>query len=709
MNLRYNFGNYVLDVEGRQVSLGGRTLSLTPKAFDLLVLLAESQGRVISRDELIQELWSEEFVEEANLSFQMSALRRALGDEGAKYIETVPKHGYRFNCPVFSAASNEAVEFSGSRPLRRRNLVPVASLALIGLAGAITWVSLRGKSHSSTDGRNASIRPLTSYPGNVVQPTLSPEGTQVAFSWDGPDQDNYDIYVKLVGPGEPMRLTTNAAADLHPAWSPDGQYIAFLRYSREDTASIFLIPALGGAERKLVDVNTLPFRPRGGSRNLSWSSNGKYLALGCGTDRDIGSSIWAIDVSTGERRRLTAVPENENDYSPVFARDDGWVAFIRGPRPNLADIYIQRLTNALRPRGEAIRISFDVAMIFGLARIPEENKLIYSMAPRLGFPLLRAVSIGAQGGGHAPSPVDLRLGDGVTALSIARGRRMVYGRTVADSNIWTMQVSRHRASIPKRLIASTFSDHAPDYSPDGERLAFASTRSGSEEIWIAEADGSRPSQLTNRHGPQTSNPRWSADGKKILFNSWNRMQSDLWLVTVRDGQVQLLTSDPGNDVEPRWSRDGKWIYFSSDKSGRYEIYRMPANGGTAVRMTRDGGINATESADGLLLYYAKTPHSPTAIWRLPVAGGKEEKVIDGLSYSLNFAVADKGIYFISVGDRETKTALEFFDFNTAKQKRLRGLDEPWFYGMAMSPQQDVICYSIVDHTGSNLMLVDGMN
>ena len=270
-----------------------------------------------------------------------------------------------------------------------------------------------------------------------------------------------------------------------------------------------------------------------------------------------------------------------------------------------------------------------------------------------------------------------------------------------------MQVSGNRASIPKRLIASTFSDYAPEYSPDGKRLAFASTRSGSEEIWIAEADGSRPWQLTNRRGPQTSNPRWSADGKRILFNSWNPLHSDLWLVTLGDGQVQRLTSDPGNEVEPRWSRDGKWIYFSSDKSGTYEIYRMPANGGMAVRVTSDGGINATESADGLLLYYAKTPHSPGAIWRVPIAGGKEEKVVDGLSYSLNFALRDMGIYFISVGDRETKTALEFFDFKTARRKRLRGLDKPWSYGMAMSPQQDVICYSITDQAGSNLMLVDG--
>src|SRR3954468_7160629 len=196
MNSRYSFGSYVLDVQARQVSRGGERLSLARKAFDLLVLLAGSQGRAISREELMRELWSEEFVEEANLSFQMSTLRKALGEEGAKYIETVPKHGYRFHGAVFAAPSQEAAESSGSRPVRRRKLVPVAVLALIGLAGAVVWVSLRSRSHGSINGRNATIRPLTSYPGYVVFPTLSPDGSQVAFSWNGPEEDNYDIYVK---------------------------------------------------------------------------------------------------------------------------------------------------------------------------------------------------------------------------------------------------------------------------------------------------------------------------------------------------------------------------------------------------------------------------------------------------------------------------------------------------------------------------------
>jgi Tol biopolymer transport system component/DNA-binding winged helix-turn-helix (wHTH) protein len=707
LSARYRFGSYELDVEGRQVSRRGETLSLTPKTFDLLLALAEGQGRAMSRDELIRVLWSEAFVEEANLSFQISALRKALGDEGANYIETVPKHGYRFTCPLVRAEAPQAVPLPDRRRSPRRIFVAIAlALSLIGVTWGITWLSLH-RTLKQAERREASILPLTFYPGYEQQPSLSPDGSQFAFSWNGPNEDNYDIYVKLVGPGEPVRLTMDPASDQHPAWSPDGRYIAFLRFRGGTTASILLIPALGGAERKVADVKTMGFSPRG-TRNLSWSASGEYLALGCLSDQNESASIWAIAVDTGERRRLTTTPPKFEDYSPVFSADDRSIAFIRAPRQNLANVYVQQLSKALTAVGEPRRVTFDGAIIQGLAWMPTQGKLIYSIARRFGFARLRVIDVRSRGFSRGREMIEPPFGEGATALSVSPGGRLVYARQFRDSNIWKVQVSGERTSMPTRILASTFDDHAPDYSADGKRIAFASTRSGFEEIWTAEVDGSRPLQLTNLRAPQTSNPRWSADGRKILFNSWDQRQSDLWTVSVSDGTLQRLTNDPENENESRWSRSGKWIYYSSDKSGRYEIYKMPAEGGAGVPVTREGGINPNESHDGLLLYYAKTLSSPNEIWRVRVTGGKEERVVDGLSNSLNFALADKGIYFLSVGVREAETALEFYEFKTGKRKGLRAVGKPWFYGMAMSPQQNSICYSIVDHAGSNLMLVDGM-
>ena len=96
----YEFGNYALDTSKRLVTHDGEVLALPPKSFELLSLLLVSGGRALSKTELMQALWPGSFVEEANLSSQVSALRKTLGEDGAKWIETLPRHGYRFNAVV---------------------------------------------------------------------------------------------------------------------------------------------------------------------------------------------------------------------------------------------------------------------------------------------------------------------------------------------------------------------------------------------------------------------------------------------------------------------------------------------------------------------------------------------------------------------------------------------------------------------------------
>jgi hypothetical protein len=133
---------------------------------------------------------------------------------------------------------------------------------------------------------------------------------------------------------------------------------------------------------------------------------------------------------------------------------------------------------------------------------------------------------------------------------------------------------------------------------------------------------------------------------------------------------------------------------------------MPATGGEPVQITRQGGHTATESPDRRYLYYAKYEASPSAIWRVPVNGGKEEPVVDGLSYSLNFVVANRGIYFVSRSGPRDQTSLDFFQYATGKRSTLFRIGKPFWWGMALSPDEKSLLYAVVDSAGSNLMLVD---
>ena len=319
----YEFGSYRLDLAGRVLTRNGRAVALAPKTFELLLLMVQSPGRAFSKQELMHALWPETFVEEANLSFQISVLRKALGEDGAGLVETVPKHGYRFSADVRATAPSDkpwAAPLSGAKnepsPVMlkrstRKVWLAGATIAAALLAVAAFLTLVRGPRTAVLRTSPALAVPLTAYPGDERAPSLSPDGSRVAFAWNGPTQDNYDIYVKLAGPGEPHRLTTSSARDESPAWSPDGRFIAFIRFMPpNEAADLVVIPALGGAERTISTIFPVPIPPSVRPiSNLSWTPDGRWLAFGGATSPNGSRGIWLISVDSSEQRRLTEVRE----------------------------------------------------------------------------------------------------------------------------------------------------------------------------------------------------------------------------------------------------------------------------------------------------------------------------------------------------------------------------------------------------------------
>jgi Tol biopolymer transport system component/DNA-binding winged helix-turn-helix (wHTH) protein len=710
----YKFGSYSLDMSSRILTRSGEVVTLAPKTFDLLAALVKSNGRLLSKSELMVSLWPDTFVEEANLSFQISALRKALGEDGVEWIETVPKHGYRFTATVNQEQLKQLV---GPSPKdnrvalwKKRWYLPAAALPLaITLIGVFLGRTALRPSREP-EGSSPAV-PLTAYPGYEVGPSLSPDGSQVAFSWNGPTGDNFDIYVKLVGPGRPLRLTTNPAWDDNPAWSPDGRLIAFQRFNSIVSADVFVIPALGGAERKIATMSV-----RGAAQlfhnwklppNLTWTPDAKWIAFGGRISDDETPGIWLVAADGTEKRRLTQVTGHEfGDWAPAFSPDGRNLAFIRERSLSASAVYVLPLSSAFTPAGAPARVTRESAAMQGLAWTPDGSGLVYSSGGHLGLSRMQRITIAAKRGKPADQSQPLSFGERATGVTISKSGRLVYSAQFRDTNLWKLVLDGQNLPGTGPLAASMFDEHTPAYSPDGKRLAFASTRSGAEEIWISDADGSNPMQMTSMGGPQCANPRWSPDGRTILFNSRREGSADLYLLQPDTGELRRITDDPAEEVEPRWSRDGHTIYFGSNRTGRFEVWKMSASGGAAVRITRQGGLTATESPDGRFLYYAKHEGMPTSIWRVPVGGGEETSIVDGLSYALNFVVADRGLYFLAAGDAPNKTSIDFFEYASGKRTTLLNLGKPYWWGMALSPDQKSLLYSVVDSAGSNLMLVD---
>jgi Tol biopolymer transport system component len=584
----------------------------------------------------------------------------------------------------------------------RRGGPPIAAIAVgvaaLLLAGVGVWLVTRKTSAPALSSMQRPV-PLTSYQGHEDQPSFSPDGSQVVFTWDGDKQDNFDLYVKVVGPGAPLRLTTDPGIDFSPRWSPDGRTIAFARSSGEETR-IMLIPALGGPERTVARLKTVRFYPG----MMAWSPDSKSLVI-AGRTADSSSGLRALALDSGEIHPLTQPTlgtfELAGDFSPAFSPDAKSIAFDRVTGMNLAEIFVLNLSSTLEPIGEPRRLPTASTFARDPVWLAGGREIVYASGLGLRSNIYRM----AMDGSSASRLIEA-LGDGVAnpSLSLSSGR-LAYSRYVLNSNLWRLDL-QSRGRAPEQLIASTTREAAPQYSPDGKRIVFYSNRTGTNQIWVSDADGTRAAQLTSMTGNITGTPRWSPDGRQISFDSNSGGDWQIYVMDADGGQPKALTSDKhNNNYASSWSRDGKWVYFT--KSVDHEqIWKVPPQGGEAVQVTRDGGSSPMESPDGRTLFFVKQVRGNRgALWRMPVAGGDATQVLPTV-FRYNFAVTSGGVYYTPFPEGDRPASIEYLDFATGKVTAIHAMTKPVDLGLAISPDGRYLLFAQNDLSGSDLMLLE---
>jgi Tol biopolymer transport system component len=464
-----------------------------------------------------------------------------------------------------------------------------------------------------------------------------------------------------------------------------------------DHFEIWIVPALGGSERKLGESALCD--------GHSWSPDGKFLALVDGIAPQSSYGIFFLSVETGDKQRVTSPPAGySEDAGPRFSPDGKILAFARYHSTLSSELYLLPLAAGGRPRGEPRRLTFEDRQVWSFDWTADGRRIVYSSGLSGSASLW---TIPASGG--TPEPLAL-AGQNAWYLSVARiGNRLVYQRYVWDSNIWRIPgpKSSDRKSSQSRLIASTQVDEEPQYSPDGKKIVFTSSRSGSYEIWVCDGEGRNPVQLTSSNGPQLGSPRWSPDSHWIAFDSPKAGNSDIYVISADGGPTRRLTSGPSNNVRPSWSRDGRWIYFGSNRGGPSQIWKELAAGGTVAQVTKSGGEEAFESADGQIVYWAK--RGVPGIWRVPAKGGEETLALDATAESL-WALTDQGILFFDPKN-QIGAALKFYSFAAGKTTLLRQFPKDTSIDMlsttlTVSPDGHWVPYTQFDQAGSDLMLVE---
>ncbi|MCL4850093.1 MAG: serine/threonine-protein kinase [Bryobacteraceae bacterium] len=588
----------------------------------------------------------------------------------------------------------------GSRSLRGRSRLPLLIVSVAAMIALASWY-FNSRSSARTEPVALKATPLTAYPGNESQPSFSPDGSQVAFTWNSETEENWDIYVKVVEAGAPLRLTSSPATDFSPAWSPDGRQIIFLR-QESDSAAFYLIPPLGGLERKLADAS--PQRTGVDAPYASWSPDSNTVALVDKTAQQEPMSIFLHNIETGERRKLTNPPDKTyGDSSPQFSADGRMLAFVRTGALAVQDIYVVPVAG-----GEPERLTFDNRRIYGLAWNPSDG-LIYFSSARAGSSRLWKIS--PKGG--APERI-IGIGENASFIAISpQGRRLAYTRSILDTNVWRFDLTGSAGAAGKgtRLISSTRYEQGPHYSPDGRRIVFASNRSGTPEIWLCDKEGNFPTRLTYFEGASTGSPHWSPDGKTIAFDSRPNANPDVYIVSAEGGTPRRMTTEPSDDVVPTYSNDGRWIYFASNRTGTYQLWKIPAEGGTGIQVTKNGGFYGIESPDGKYIYYAKSPRAP-GLWRVPIAGGEEEPVLESLRAGFwgYWAIVPRGVYFLERREIQNigiRYYLRLLDLKTMRESTVMPIEKrPFNAGLSVSPDGRHFLYTQVDQSDTDIMLVE---
>jgi Tol biopolymer transport system component/tRNA A-37 threonylcarbamoyl transferase component Bud32 len=563
---------------------------------------------------------------------------------------------------------------------------------------------------------------LTTFRGEELYPALSPDGNHVVFTWNGPRQDNTDVYVQQIGAGSPLRLTTDPRSDYNPVWSPDGRWIAFLRgepatpLGRSDR-EIRLIAPLGGPERKLADIRVQEITVN--PVFLAWCPDSACVIVTDTMGEGKPDALFVIPLDTADKRPLTSPASPVlADTNPVPSPDGRTLLFLRRSTWAFGELHVLSLRQDVTPAGEPRHIPVRQVRFEHATWLPDGTGILAATPALAGEGSLWRLA--ADGSGE-PARLPFVGEDGVMpAFSRAlpgKPARLIYVRSSIDTNIWRFDspgVGLPAVSQPTIAMASTKQDIHPRLSPDGRRLAFTSTRSGAWEIWVCNLDGSDPVQLTSLNAPTgTGAPHWSPDGRLIAFASDAEGQFDIYVVPSTGGKPRNITSHPAIEHVPTFSRDGRWIYLSSSRSGRFEVWRMPATGGEPVQVTRDGGWISEESVDGSSLFFMPTAAigAPTALWRVPTAGGQAVKVLDG-AINVPFVASARGVYYLDMPSIEPR--LQFFEFATRRVTTIaRGLGptpESGYssadLGFHVSDDGRVIVFGRRDSSVDDLMLVE---
>ena len=674
----YEFGPFRLEPAERTLLRDGAVVALTPKVFDMLVILVRNSGHLLDKDELIRSLWPDSFVEEGNLSNNIFVLRKALGND-REYIETVPRRGYRFvgavrQLPNAEKPPSEPSEFQNAGPADRSPAGPVT----------VVVPSTVAKMGSAAPSRRSAIKtrwaPVWLIGGIVVillvsgswylsRPLPPPRITAYAqITHDGRDKylagtDGNRLYFTQYSPNAIMQIGVNGGesapvpislpgvARVLKDISPDGSNALIgTKEAGHETLLMWVVSILGGAARRLGDGLSASFSTDGASVIYSTQNGDIFMVRTDGTENhklaSVGSPadffsrspdgksirftkhdlLWEMSADgSGLHRLLPDWKETGSQCCGKWTPDGRLYIFHLSNSPMRDELWA--LEEGLRPLRrwaiEPFRLTTG-PLVWGRPILSKDGKKIFVKGQTPRGELSR---IDTKTGGIQP------LFGGLSAefVSFSGDGRSVAYVSFPEGILWKADRDGSNRIQLTHLGGLLGYPVNPRWSPDSKQILFTGvTLDGRMAIYLLSADGGDAQKLLPEHEVDNADANWSPDGERILFD-WGPINSppekrDLRILDLGTHQITIVPGSTGF-WSTRWSPDGRYIAAFNPET-EFRVFDVKTQQWTALP-TR-GGLVAFPSftRDSRYIYFLRCANDQ-GVFRIPVTGGNEERVVDG--------------------------------------------------------------------------------
>jgi Tol biopolymer transport system component/DNA-binding winged helix-turn-helix (wHTH) protein len=613
----FSFGEFSFDAAQEILYRGAEIISIPPKTRELLGAFIENAGRILTKEDLMDLVWKDTFVEEANLSHHIAVLRKSLGEDknGKKFIQTIPRKGYRFVAPV-SEISDENVseitieeirraqiieeteivtdeddepkQFTDSktsdtarqttRKSRRRLVFAVVASCVLLAAAFFAWRSWQTGASRSLFFDEAShsrwrvapvIEGKNRKTGNISNVSFAPDGQFIAFNRAANGKSS--IFVKQIGGGEAVRVTDGKWLDYSPVWSSDGQRVAFVS-NRDDFIGVWSAASLGGTP---VLLRRLAVSPQLPVRLLKWSRDGNRIYY------TANFRLYVQNLNEAEAEPMLLFEQGEKfkaagDYA--ISPDESQFAFY-GETGGEIQLFTRSVTG-----GEPRQVTSGAGEKRHPAWFAGGQQLAFSSNASGRFQIY-ALDLQSS----ETRQLTLDAAENAEPMVASDDRTILFHATRDEANIYSYSLESRTETA---LTSGTGLQIFPDAAPDASRVVFQTSMSATaileSDLKILTLDGSNQILEIAHRG---FNPQWSPDGNSFAFLRSSGATANLWKASAYGQNETQLTTDgihPTNftyapfditHVNFNWSPDGKRIVYASFKSGAANVWTIDADGG----------------------------------------------------------------------------------------------------------------------------------